>query len=51
LAYETYIMLTVVKCAALVMAVQLAEFGIRLCTLCWPLLGILEDKVGLDAVG
>nr|TKW15282.1 hypothetical protein SEVIR_5G227250v2 [Setaria viridis] len=41
-------MLTVVKCAALVMAAQLAQFGISLCAPCWSLLGISEDKVGTD---
>ncbi|CAD6237907.1 unnamed protein product [Miscanthus lutarioriparius] len=52
LAYEMYIVLTVVKCAAIVMAVQFAQFGIsRLCAPCWSLLGISKGKVDLDAIG
>jgi len=47
-----YIVLTVVKCAAIVMAVQFAQFGIsRLYTPCWSLLGISKGKVDLDAIG
>ena len=52
LANEMYIVLTVVKCAAIVMAVQFAQFGIsRLYTPCWSLLGISKGKVDLDAIG
>jgi hypothetical protein len=37
---------TVVKCAALVMAAraQLAQFGISLCAPCWSLLGIFRRQ-------
>jgi len=40
-------MLTVVKCAALVMAYPVCWIWDQR----WSLVGILEDKVSLDAVG